>query len=228
MDPKGNRKIRSPWAQARFWAPTTALLACGLVLSATAGASRPPIAEDHISYGGERRAQMAAYSRRHYGEEKWRLRDPDAIVLHFTGGPSYSSAWNTFESNAPNLGESPGVCAHYVIKQSGTIAEVVPPRIRCRHTIGLNHRSIGIEMVQETGSGAAWADAQILDRRRQVGAALRLVRWLQERYGIATGDVIGHSMANDSPYFKDLQGWRNDHSDWLERDVREFRRRLRD
>ena len=31
----------------------------------------------------------------------WRLRDPDAIVLHYTAGDSYSSAWNTFESNAP-------------------------------------------------------------------------------------------------------------------------------
>jgi hypothetical protein len=39
--------------------------------------------------------------------------------------------------------------------------------------------------------------------------------------------VIGHAMANESPYFKDLQGWRNDHTDWLKRDVREFRQRLR-
>jgi hypothetical protein len=34
-------------------------------------------------------------------------------------------------------------------------------------------------------------------------------------------------MVNDSPYFKDLEGWRNDHTDWLWRDVKEFRRRLR-
>ena len=33
-------------------------------------------------------------------------------------------------------------------------------------------------------------------------------------------------MANDDRYFEDRQGWVNDHSDWLERDVREFRRRL--
>ena len=114
-----------------------------------------------------------------------------------------------------------------MVKQSGTVAELVAPRIRCRHTVGLNHRSIGIEMVQETGPGSAWADRQILERKPQIRAALRLVAWLQRRFEIATGDVIGHSMANDSPYFKDLQGWRNDHTDWLERDVREFRGRLR-
>ena len=52
---------------------------------------------------------------------------------------------------------------------------------------------------------------------------MRLVRWLQGRYSIPTGEVIGHAMANDDPHFKDLQGWRNDHTDWLKRDVREFR-----
>ena len=149
------------------------------------------------------------------------------IVLHFTATDSYDSVWSTFDSNAPNLGERPGVCAHYVIEQNGTIDELVPPRIRCRHTIGLNHVAIGIEMVQATGRGSHWADQQILDRRRQVGAALRLVRWLQARYDIPTGEVIGHSMANDDPYFKDLQGWTNDHTDWLKRDVKEFRHRLR-
>jgi N-acetyl-anhydromuramyl-L-alanine amidase AmpD len=195
-------------------------------LPAVAKAPKPPIDPDPISYGAERKRQMAAYSHRHYGSREWRLSDPDVIVLHFTASGSYDSAWNTFESNAPNLGEPPGVCAHYVIKQSGTIAELVPPSIRCRHTIGLNHRSIGIEMVQETGPGSHWADRQILNRRPQIGAALKLVRWLQDRYGIATRDVIGHAMANDHRWFKDLEGWRNDHTDWLARDVREFRDRL--
>ena len=40
-------------------------------------------------------------------------------------------------------------------------------------------------------------------------------------------DIIGHAMANDSPYFKDLEGWRNDHTDWLRSDVKKFRHRLR-
>jgi hypothetical protein len=194
----------------------------------SAGASpRPAIDADHVSYGGERRAQMAAYSNRHYGQREWRLTDPDAIVLHFTATDSYDSVWSTFNSNAPNRGELPGVCSHYVVKQSGTISELVPPRIRCRHAIGLNHRSLGIEMVQETGRGPHWADQQILHRHPQIRSALRLVAWLQDRYAIRTADVIGHAMANDSPYFKDLQGWVNDHTDWLERDVREFRQRLR-
>jgi N-acetyl-anhydromuramyl-L-alanine amidase AmpD len=209
--------------QAAFWAAIALAL---FALPALARAPKPPITSDPISFGAERKRQTAAYSERHYGSREWRLTHPDVIVLHFTGSDSYTSAWSTFESNAANLGERPGVCAHYVIKQSGAIAGLVPTSIRCRHAIGLNHRSIGIEMVQATGPGSHWADRQILDRRRQVGAALRLVRWLQGRYGIAARDVIGHAMANDHRWFKDLQGWRNDHTDWLARDVREFRDRL--
>jgi N-acetyl-anhydromuramyl-L-alanine amidase AmpD len=194
---------------------------------AGAAGHKPPIKDDPISYGEDRKAEMARYSRRHYGDREWRLRNPKVIVLHFTATGSYGSVWSTFDSNAPNLGEQPGVCSHYVIEQDGTIDELVAPRIRCRHTIGLNHVSIGIEMVQETGRGSHWADRQILNRRKQVGAALRLVRWLQARYEIPTGEVIGHSMANHDPHFKDLQGWTNDHTDWLKRDVKEFRHRLR-
>ncbi len=223
MPPEGRRKRPVTQRCAASWA--TALIAL-IAVPALAAAPKPPIEHDPISYGEGRKREMAGYSNRHYGERDWRLTDPDVIVLHFTASNSYQSAWSTFDSNAPNLGESPGVCAHYVIKQSGTIAELVSTSIRCRHTIGLNHRSIGVEMVQETGRGSHWADQQILHRRPQVGAALKLVRWLQGRYGIATRDVIGHAMANDHRWFKDLEGWRNDHSDWLARDVREFRKRL--
>jgi hypothetical protein len=203
-----------------------------LFLPAYPGASapvqrqRPPMKRDYIPYGDERKHQMGHYSKRHYGVWRWKLTSPDVVVLHFTGGSSYSSARNHFASNSPNRGELPGVCAHFIVDKDGTIYKVVRTSIRCRHAIGLNYTSIGIEMVQETGRGAQWADHQILKRRPQIRAALKLVRFLRARYSIRMRNVIGHSMANDSPYFKDLQGWRNDHTDWLKPDVREFRRRL--
>jgi N-acetyl-anhydromuramyl-L-alanine amidase AmpD len=195
--------------------------------SPTHAAAKPQIHDDPIDYGAHRRAEMAAYSKRHYGDGEWRLSNPNVIVLHFTATDSYSAVWNTFNSNAPSMGESPGVCSHFVIEQNGTINELVPPRIRCRHTIGLNYTAIGVEMVQATGQSSHWADQQILARGPQIRAALHLVRWLQGRYSIPTGEVIGHAMANDDPYFKDKEGWVNDHTDWLKRDVKEFRKRLR-
>jgi hypothetical protein len=187
--------------------------------------TRPPIVRDFIAYGSLRRSQMAAYSLRHYGTRTWRLR-PRVIVLHYTAGSTYRGARAVFASNAPNLGELPGVAAHFVIDKNGTIYQLVPLYVRVRHAIGLNHRALGIEFVQEGGSGPRWADAQILARKAQMRAALRLMRYLRARYGIRLRDVIGHAMANDSPYFRDLRGWRNDHTDWLAADVRIFRARL--
>jgi N-acetyl-anhydromuramyl-L-alanine amidase AmpD len=98
--------------------------------------------------------------------------------------------------------------------------------VRCRHTIGLNDQAIGIEMVQEGGSSATWADQQILDRPAQVGAALALVRDLQAQFGIPTTSVIGHAMANSAPQLHDRLGWRNDHADWSADNVARFRARL--
>jgi hypothetical protein len=187
---------------------------------------RPPIKRDPIPYGPKRKRQMGGYSKRHYGQREWRLRNPKVIVLHYTAGPSYESAWQVFASNDPNRGERPGVCAHFVVDKDGTIYRTVPRSIRCRHAIGLNHKAVGIEMVQEAGRGSHWADRQILHRRPQIHRALRLVGWLKQRLGIRMRDVIGHAMANDSRYFKDLEGWRNDHTDWLRSDVRKFRHRL--
>jgi N-acetyl-anhydromuramyl-L-alanine amidase AmpD len=220
------------WAVA--WAIATICLTTGINadpvhawgIPAALKAPKPAIKSDPIAYGDDRKGQMARYSQRHYGKREWRLTDPRVIVLHFTATDSYSAVWNTFNANTPSLGESPGVCSQFVIEQDGTIDKLVSLGVRCRHTIGLNHTSIGIEMVQATGQGSHWADQQILARRKQVGAALRLVRWLQDRYDIPSHEVIGHSMANDNRYFKDLEGWVNDHTDWLKRDVREFRSRL--
>jgi murein peptide amidase A len=188
---------------------------------------RPRFDRDPIPYGHRRKHEMASYSRRHYGRRGWRLRHPHVIVLHFTDGPDYRSAWNEFASNAPSMGELPGVCSHFVISQNGRIHRAVPPGIKCRHTIGLNYTAIGVEMVQEEGRGAHWADRQILRRGPQIHSALHLVGWLRQRFGIKMRNVIGHAMANRSPYFVDREGWRNDHDDWKRRDVRTFRHRLR-
>jgi N-acetylmuramoyl-L-alanine amidase len=195
--------------------------------TSTARYQRPKISKHPIPYGKKRRRQMARYSKRHYGRARWRLESPKVVVLHFTAGDSYASAWNHFASNAPNRGELPGVCAQYMIKKGGAIKQLVPPTVRCRHAIGLNYTAIGIEMVQETGRGSHWADRQILERKPQITSALKLVRYLRARFGIRMSNVIGHAMANNSRYFKDLQGWTSDHTDWLWRDVKVFRRRLR-
>lgn len=193
------------------------------------GVKRPPVELDLIPYGSDRKQQMANYSKRHYGEREWRLRRRDvrALVLHYTASSTYGSAWNTFASNAPALGERPGVCAQFVVDKDGTIYQLTRLEVRCRHAVGINHRSIGIEIVQEDAGGPAATAEKILDRRKQADAAVRLVAWLSGRYDVKPRDVVGHAMVNDSRFFEDRAGWRNDHSDWLPPQVRKFRKRVK-
>lgn len=189
-------------------------------------AARVPVVAAYIPFSAQRKAETASYAKRHYGVASWHLR-PSMVVLHFTETTTMSSARNTFALDVPNTGELPGVCAHYIVDQDGTVYAIVPVTILCRHTIGLNDKAIGIEMVQSTsGNSAHWADQQILARHAQISSVLRLVHQLQAQWGIPTSRVIGHAMANDDPAFRDLRGWHNDHSDWQAVDVMQVRRRL--
>jgi hypothetical protein len=225
--PKASAGSETPQAKtAVITKPTTSSTAESGGQNAGGSATKPHIVQDLIPFGPTRRQEMAAYSLRHYGQATIVLR-PHVIVIHFTAGPSYESAHSVFVQDVPNTGELPGVVSHFVIDKDGTIYQQLPTDLRGRHAIGLNQVAIGIEFVQETGSSSSWADQQILHRSAQTDAGLRLVAWLQRVYGISDANVIGHAMANQSPYFEDLEGWRNDHTDWLAPDVARFRADLR-
>jgi len=199
--------------------------------SSSAGASggtsivAPAIVRDLVPYGPQRKAQIAAFSKRHYGQDTWVLQ-PRLIVLHYTATATYASAHATFAANAPALGELPGVAAHFVIDEDGTIYQQVLLDVRCRHTVGLDWCAVGIEFVQPASTGPSAAIAQIFARPRQIAAGLRLVAWLQARYDLSSDDVIGHAMANSSPLFRDRTGARNDHVDWDAAAVTRFRKAL--
>lgn len=206
-----------------------ALLALTLVATGTAGvaaasgdASRPKMTWKPIPFGAKRKAEMAAYSKRHYGaaQASWRLDSPRVIVQHFTGSNSFESAWWTFHANTPDgeLHELPGVCAHFVIDRDGTIYQLVPLKVRCRHTVGLNYTAIGIEHV-------GTSDAGVLGNRRQLAASLRLTVWLIDRFGISYGNVIGHNENRDSPYHLErYAGWRcQTHGDFTRASMNVYR-----
>jgi beta-N-acetylhexosaminidase len=188
---------------------------------------RPPIVWDPIPFGPKRKAETAAYVRRHYGSfmrPTWRLRDPHVIVIHYTDSPDFSSTYNTFSADVPDpeLHELPGTCAHFVIDRAGIIHQLVSLAVICRHTVGLNWTAIGIEHV-------AYSDAQVLGDRKQVSASLRLVRWLRCRFHIRVKDVIGHNESLSSPYHReDVPALRSQtHGDFNHADMQIYRVRLR-
>jgi beta-N-acetylhexosaminidase len=175
--------------------PVLALFLSALVAAAV---PQPTIVQKPIPFPAKRKQETAAYAKRHYGLNTYRLRHPKVIVEHYTVTSTFQQTFNTFApDNADSeLHELPGTCSHYVIDKDGTIYQLVPRSIMCRHTVGLNYTAIGIEHV---GS----SDSQVLDNSRQMAASLRLTRWLRCRYGIAVENVIGHAESLGSPYHKE-------------------------
>ena len=108
------------------------------------------------------------------------------------------------------------MCSHFIVDRDGTIHQLVRLKWMCRHTVGLNHVAFGIEHV-------GTSDADVMGRRRQLEASLRLTRWLQDRYGIR--DVIGHAESLSSPYHREKIAAMRDrtHGDFARPTMRRYR-----
>jgi N-acetylmuramoyl-L-alanine amidase len=184
---------------------------------------KPPIVAKPIPFDDTRRAETAAYAKRHYDIDTWRLRSPHVIVEHYTATATFAPVWSTFAADTPDpeLGEKPGTCAHFVVDTDGTIYQLVPLTTMCRHTVGLNWTAIGIEHV-------GTSDAAILGNARQLRASLRLTLWLMTRFHVSLPNVIGHAESLTSPYRRELYApWRcQTHGDWRHADMVVYRRKL--
>jgi N-acetyl-anhydromuramyl-L-alanine amidase AmpD len=198
------------------------LAALALTIS-LAVAPKPHIIWKPIPYGSRRKAEMAAYAEKHYGIHSWRLH-PKVIVEHYTGSNSFSAAWNTFAANTPDpeLGELPGTSVHFIVDRDGKIYQLVRTDVMCRHTVGLNYVSIGIEHV-------GTSDSEILHDPAQIRASLELSTWLVDRFHIRISNVIGHNESLSSPYHRELyKPWAHQtHADWKHADMRIYRGKLR-
>jgi N-acetylmuramoyl-L-alanine amidase len=199
-------------------------LALALPPAQAADPLRPPIVQRPIPFGAARKRETAAYARRHYGIETYRLRDPHVIVEHLTVTPSIDATFDVFAPDRPDveLHELPGVCSHFVVGRDGTIVQFVSLQIMCRHTVGLNWTAFGIEHV---GS----RDSDLIGNPVQLRASLRLTRWLRCRYGIAVRDVIGHNESLRSRWHREnVARLRSQtHGDLATPAMRRYRARLR-
>ena len=159
----------------------------------------PPIVKDFIPFGAKRKQEMRRYALEHYGIDSYRLIDPHLIVWHYTETATFQSVFNTFASDVPDVSyhELPQVCAHFVIDSNGTIYELVPLEVMCRHVVGLNYTAIGIENV-------GFSDQQVMGDPAQFHAGLELTRWLRCREHIPVSNVIGHNESLSSPYYREL------------------------
>ena len=234
--PAGSPQTRVPRSTARPSAPraSSASLTVAIQSATSAPTSAPPpppprlprprIVWKPIPFPAQRLAEAAAYAKRHYGVDTWHIRGPHVIVEHYTVSTTMLSAWSAFAQDVPDpeLHELPGTCAHFIVDRDGTVYQLVPLAVICRHTVGLNLTALGIEHV-------GVSDAQVLGDPAQMRASLHLTAWLMQRYHIPLGDVIGHAESLTSPYHHELYApWRcQTHADWQPADMTVYRGRLR-
>jgi N-acetylmuramoyl-L-alanine amidase len=231
----GSRHTHAPHSTARSSTPPASATVTIQSATSTAAAStvtpsppprlsRPHIVWKPIPFPAQRLAETAAYAKRHYGVSTWHIRGPHVIVEHYTESTTMTSAWSTFAQDVPDseLHELPGTCAHFIVDRDGTVYQVVPLDVICRHTVGLNLTALGIEHVGMSDSG-------VLDDPAQMRASLHLTAWLMQRYHIPLGDVIGHAESLTSPYHHELYpSWRcQTHADLQPADMAVYRARLR-
>jgi beta-N-acetylhexosaminidase len=166
---------------------------------------------------------MEAYAERHYGIGTYRLRHPQVIVQHVTVSRTFAPVFSEFSRDVPDreLHELPGLCTHFVIDTDGTIYQLVPLGLMCRHTVGLNYTAIGIEHV-------GLSDQEVLDNPEQLAASVELTLWLMQRFDIQLENVIGHNESLTSPFHRELVPRLRcqTHGDWTRVDMNVYRRRV--
>jgi N-acetylmuramoyl-L-alanine amidase len=196
----------------------TALVAALLMFSP------PAIHQWRIPFPQQRKNEMRAYARRHYGINSYALTRPKVIVEHIAVAASAAATRATFAPDRPDpeLHELPGTCSHFVVDRDGTIDQLVSLKLMCRHTVGLNYTAIGIEH-------AGFKDGDLLGNSRQLAASLRLTAWLKCRYGIRLANVIGHNESLSSPYHRERVARlrTQTHGDMQHASMQVYRRRLR-
>jgi hypothetical protein len=114
--------------------------------------------------------------------------EPHVVVLHWTATPTADSAWQIFNparlrGRASLQGAGAlNVSAHFIVDRDGTPYQLMESNRVGRHTIGLNHTSIGIENV---GDDKQWPLTEA-----QIATNISLIRWFASEYEIT--HVIGH------------------------------------
>src|SRR3954462_2129030 len=194
------------------------------LLAALLAFSPPAIQQWRIPFPQQRKAEMRAYARRHYGINSYLLTKPKVIVEHVAVASSAAGTRNTFVPDRADreLHELPGTCAHFVVDRDGTVYQLVSVKLMCRHTVGLNYTAIGIEH-------AGFNDGDVLGTRRELASSLRLTAWLKCRYGIRLSNVIGHNESLASPYHhENVARLRTQtHGDMKHSSMQVYRRKLR-
>lgn len=141
------------------------------------------------------------YAQTHYGTYTNEI-IPQAVVIHWTAGSTWESAYYTFYNDDRGDG-SVNVSSQFIVDRDGTIYRLMPENFMARHVIGYNHCAVGIENVGGVGSVEDLTDAQL-------SANIFLIRYLREKFPTIKY-VFGHyqqvAARESGLYIENVQGY---------------------
>ncbi|MBR6012662.1 MAG: N-acetylmuramoyl-L-alanine amidase [Selenomonadaceae bacterium] len=141
------------------------------------------------------------YSQKHYGTSQTEI-IPQAVVIHWTAGPTWESAYYTFYNDDRGDG-TVNVSSQFIVDRDGTIYRITPENFLARHVIGYNHCAIGIENVGGVDNVEDLTDAQL-------AANIFLINYLRGKFPTIKY-IFGHyqqTAARESGlYIENVQGY---------------------
>lgn len=154
--------------------PVLLLPILSLLAHVSVHAVEPPnIIDRPVVWTDERARLTEEYAEQHYGLAMTEI-IPQAVVVHWTAGDTWESAYYHFKQPAANDGTL-NYAAHFVVDRDGTILRLLPETTMGRHIIGYNWCSIGIENVGGVDGAEDLTEAQLT-------ANISLIRYLHEKY----------------------------------------------
>ena len=169
--------------------------------------SSPNIVEKFLPWSENREILTREYAELHYGMSITTI-EPQAVVLHWTAGDTWQSAYYTFYDDTRNDG-TVNVSSQFLVDRDGTIYQLMPDNKLARHAIGYNWCAIGIENVGGVNSVENLT-------YEQLKANIELIRYLRNKYP-AIKYIFGHYqqvIARESGlYIEHVQGYSSSKSD---------------
>ena len=148
--------------------------------------SSPNIVEKFLPWSENREILTREYAELHYDMSITNI-EPQAVVIHWTAGNTWQSAYNIFYdeiSNDPLDEGAVNVSSQFIVDRDGTIYQLMPDNKLARHAIGYNWCAIGIENV----GGVNGVENLTYE---QLKANIELIRYLRNKY-LAIKYIFGH------------------------------------
>lgn len=165
------------------------------------------IIEKSLPWSENRERLTREYAELHYGMSITNI-EPQAVVVHWTAGDTWQSAYYTFYDDTRNDG-TVNVSSQFIVERDGTIYQLMPDNKLARHVIGYNWCAIGIENV----GGVNNAENLTYE---QLKANIELVRYLHNKYPTIKY-IFGHYqqiVARESGlYIEHVKGYSSSKSD---------------